>query len=64
MVRVEAGIYCVQGKESTNEQYCPNEKHKGEGDFADDEQRASPVVPEAGSGAVAAFLQGGIQVDA
>ena len=63
-MRVEAGIYLAQSEESANEERRSDEKHEGEGDFADYEQRVSFVVAEAGTGAVAAFLQGGIQVDA
>ena len=62
VVRVEAGIDVAQRNEGADEQRSADEQHQRERDFADDEQGARLALAESGAGAVAAFLQRGVEV--
>ena len=64
VVRVEAGIDVAQGEEGADEQRGADEQDEGERDFADDEQGARFALAESGAGAVAAFLERGVEVGA
>ena len=61
---IEAGTDTAEGEKGANEQRRADQQHQGQRDLADDEQRASLALPEAGAGAVAALLQGGVEVGA
>ena len=64
VVRIEAGIDVAQGDEGADEQRGADEENEGEGDFADDQKRAGLALAESCAGAVAAFLERGVEVGA
>ena len=64
VVGIEAGIDVAERDEGADEQRGADEEDEGEGDFADDQQGAHLALAESGAGAVAAFLQGGVEVGA
>ena len=62
MMGIEAGTDTAEGEKGANEQRRADQQHQRQRDLADDEQRPSLALPEAGAGAVAALLQSRVQV--
>ena len=60
---IEAGVDLAERDESADKERGSDEENEGEGDFADDEEGTHFALAEAGAGAVAAFLEGGVEVD-
>ena len=58
------GLTCAQSDEGADEERGSDEQDERERDFADDQQGAGLALAEAGAGAVAAFLEGGVEVGA
>ena len=63
-MRIEAGIDVAQGDEAADEQGGTDQQDERERDLADDQQRAGLALTESGAGAVAAFLERGVEVGA
>ena len=56
------GLTLAQRDEGADQERGSDEQNERERDFADDEQRAHLALAEAGAGAVAAFLERGVEV--
>ena len=61
---IKAGVDLAQSNEGADEERGSDEDDQGERDFADDQQGAGLVLAEAATGAVAAFLKGGVEIGA
>jgi hypothetical protein len=54
----------AEGDEGADEQGGSDEENEGEGDFADDEQRADLALTESDAGTIGTFLERGVEVGA
>ncbi|MGA8531805.1 MAG: hypothetical protein WB622_18940 [Acidobacteriaceae bacterium] len=54
----------AEGDEGADEQGGSDEENEGEGDLADDDQRADLALTESGAGTIGTFLERGVEVGA
>lgn len=64
VVRIEAGTDTVQGNEGADQQCRTDQQNHSQRDLSDHQKRADLALAESSAGAVAAFLQGRVQVSA